>query len=181
VGGTDFAAWTDASSTPIEDVDEQNDAIEGRTGQRANVLVLNRKGWTALKNHPDILDRVKAGGTNASPAQITREAVAGLMELDKIVVTSAVYNSAQEGETANVSWIAGDHALLAFATTSPSMFSPSAGYIFRWTGLPGQAGGGQTISTYRDEARKCDRHEIEAAWDCKAVAPLMGAFFSEVA
>jgi hypothetical protein len=45
----------------------------------------------------------------------------------------------------------------------------------------GQAGGGQTISTYRDEARKCDRHEIEAAWDCKAVAPLMGAFFSEVA
>lgn len=175
------AAWTDASSTPLEDVDAQNDAIEARTGKRANVLTLNRKGWSALRHHPDIVDRIVSGGTNASPASVTRQAVAALMELDKIVVTSAVRNSAGEGETASVGYIAGDHALLTYAPSSPGLFEPAAGYIFRWTGLAGQAGGGQAVSTYRDDARKCDRHEIEAAWDCKVVAPLVGAFFQNVA
>lgn len=187
--GTDLSAgdsgytaqWTDASSTPLEDVDAQNDAIEGRTGKRANVLALNRKGWSALRHHPDIVDRVKGTGGNANPANVTKQAVAELMELDKIVVTSAVRNTAGEGATDAVSYIAGNHALLVHATSSPGLFQASGGYIFRWTGLPGQAGGGQGISTYRDDARKCDRHEIEAAWDCQVSAPLVGAFFQSVA
>jgi hypothetical protein len=168
-------------STPLEDVDAQNDAIEGRTGKRANVLVLNRKGWSALRHHPDIVDRVKGTGGNTNPAMVSKQAVAELMELDKIVVTSAVRNTAAEGATASVSYIAGNHALLAYAASSPGLFEPSGGYIFRWTGLAGQAGGGQGISTYRDDDRKCDRHEIEAAWDCKVAAPLVGAFFQSVA
>jgi hypothetical protein len=175
------AAWNDVSSTPLEDVDAQNDAIEGRTGKRANVLVLNRKGWSALRHHPDIVDRVKGTGGNSNPASVSKQAVAELMELDKIVVTSAVRNTAEEGATTAVSYIAGNHALLAYAASSPGLFEPSGGYIFRWTGLAGQAGGGQGISTYRDDDRKCDRHEIEAAWDCKVAAPLVGAFFQSVA
>ncbi len=175
------AAWTDASSTPFEDVDANNDAIEGRTGVRANTLVLNRKGWSALRNHPDVLDRVKGGANNASPAMASRQAVAELMELDKIVVTSAVRNTAAEGVTASVSRIAGNHALLVYAAPNPGLFEPSGGYIFRWTGLEGQAGGGQGISSYREDDTKCDRHEIEAAWDCKVVAPLVGAFLQSVA
>lgn len=175
------AAWTDASSTPIEDIDAQNDTIEGKTGARANVLVVNRKGWSALRNHPDIMDRIKHAAGPGNPAMATRQAVASLMELDRIVVTSAVKNTADEGATASVSSIAGNHALLVYAAPNPGLFNPSGGYIFRWTGLEGQAGGGQSISTYREDDTKSDRHEIEAAWDCKQVAPLVGAFFQSVA
>lgn len=175
------AAWSSAASTPIEDVDVQNDAIESRTGLRGNVLVMGRPAWSKLRNHPDVIDRVRGGSSNASPAMITRQQVAALMELDEIVVASAVYNSAQEGEAANVGWIMGNHALLVHRSPNPGLFTPSGGYIFRWTGLPGQAGGGQTISTYREDDRKSDRHEIEAAFSCEVVAPLAGAFFQNVA
>lgn len=175
------AAWSDASSTPLEDVEAQGNSVEEETGLRPNVLVTNRRGWSALKNHPDLVDRINGTSSNASPAQVTRQAVAGLMELDRIVVTSATRNTAQEGATASMSYIAGNHALLVYAAPSPGLMTPSGGYIFRWTGLPGQAGGGQTISTYREDDRKSDRHEIEAAWDCKVVAPLVGAFFQSVA
>jgi Phage major capsid protein E len=177
--GTDLTvtAWDDVSSTPIENVEDESAEIESNTGMLPNTLVVNRRVWQALKNHPDIVDRVK----HTSGASLTTDVVARLMGLDRIVIAAGVRNSAQEGATAAVDYIAGNHALLAYSASSPGLMTPSAGYIFRWVGADAPGGGGaQSISTFRDDKRRCDRHEIMAAWDCQAVSPLCGAFFSSV-
>lgn len=176
VAGSDFTAWDDVTSTPIEDVDEQKEAIEGRTGVLPNKLVLSRPGWNALRNHPDIIDRVKHT-SNQAPS---RALVANLMELDEIVVGAGVKNSAAQGLTASAGYIMGQHALLAYVPDSPSLMTPAAGYTFRWTGLRGSVDG-STVTTLRMDNIKSDRHEIEMNIDMKVVAPLVGAFFQNIA
>lgn len=176
VAGTDFTAWDDVTSTPLEDIDGQKEAIEAATGYLPNKLCMNRRGWDALRNHPDIVDRVK----HTSSEAITRAIVARLMEIDEIVVGAGVKNSAQQGLTGSYNYIFGNHALLAYVPSSPSLMTPAAGYTFRWTGLPGSVDG-MAVSTFRMPELKSDRHEIEMNVDMKVIAPTVGAFFQNVA
>lgn len=180
VAGSDFTAWDDVASDPVGLISDNCEAIEGATGRWPNTLTLNRKGWNALKNHPDIVDRIAGAAGPGSPAIATRQAVAAILELDRILVASSVKNSAQENVTASVGYIVGNHALLSYAPAVPSLMEPSAGYTFTWSGLTGSQEG-RRIKRFRMEANAADRVEIEAAFDQKVVSALCGAFFSNVA
>ena len=47
-----------------------------------------------LCDDPDIVDRLKYGQTAPRPAQVTKEAMAALFELDEIMVMDGIYNAA---------------------------------------------------------------------------------------
>lgn len=180
VAGTDFTAWDDPSSDIVGIIDDQKESVETNTTFEPNVLVLNRKGWNALKNHPDILDRLKGMGSPGAPAIANKVNVAAILEIDRIVIGAAVQNTAAEGATASTSYIFGNHALLCYTTDSAQLDMPSAGYTFRWTPFDGgQAGAG--VKTFRMDLKEADRHEITFAFQHKVVAPLCGAFFQNVA
>lgn len=176
VAGTDFTAWDNVASTPIEDIHKQVAYIESQTGFQPNTLVLNRTGWFALKNHPDIVDRVKY----TSDQPISEAIVARYFGLDQILVTGAAQNTAQEGLTGSYGYIAGKHALLCYSAPAPSTQRPSAGYTFVWNGYVGSAEG-RRIKSYRWEETASQRIEIEATWDMKIVSAVLGAFFQNVA
>ena len=173
VAGTDFIAWDDPASTPIENISDQQAEIESDTGVLANVVVLNRRGWAALKNHPDVIDRVK----HTSGESVSTEIVARLMGVERILVAAGVRNTADTGATAVTNYIVGNHALLAYAPSSPGLYVPASGYTFLNSA---QSTDGQAVSTFRMEWLKSDRHEIEWAFDQVAIAPLTGAFFSTI-
>lgn len=180
VAGTDFTAWDDVASDPVGLISDNCEAIEAATGRWPNTLTVSRKGWNALKNHPDIVDRITGAAGPGNPAIATRQAVASVLEIERILVASAVRNSAQEGATASVGYIVGHHALLSYAPASPSLMEPSAGYTFIWSGLVG-AQEGRRIKRFRMEENAADRIEIEAAFDQKVVSAICGAFMSNVA
>lgn len=169
-------AWDNPSSTPIEDIHDQINAINTNSGFMPNTLVLNLLGWQALKNHPDLVDRVK----HTSGAALTTDVVARLLGIDRILVTTAVYNTAGEGATASYSSIAGANALLVYSAPSPSLMVPSGGYTFVWSGYPGGAEG-RVIRRFRMEHLRSERVEIEAAWDQKVVAGNVGVYIQSVA
>lgn len=175
VAGTDFVAWNDVASTPIENIMNQQANVESATGFLPNKLTLNRRGWFALRNHPDTIERVKF----TSDGPVTTDIVARLCELDKILIAAGVQNTAQEGLTTSTSYIAGNHALLAYVPPSPSLLQPAAGYTFVWNGYLGMAEG-RRIKNYRIEALGADRVEIEATWDMKVIAAPLGVFFQNV-
>lgn len=179
VEGTDFVRFNDPTSDPIGYIDDQGASIEANTGQTANTLVLNRRGWNALKRHPDIVDRLKGMGSPERPAVANQQNVAAVLELDRILIARAPRNTAEEGATVSTNYIAGNHALLCFAAPSPSLEMPSAGYTFRWTPEDGGAGGA-IVETYRDDRRKADWHEINFAFEHKVVSAICGAFFQNV-
>lgn len=173
VAGTDFTAWDDVAGTPIENVSDEAAEIESNTGVLPNMLVVNRRGWMALKNHPDVVDRVK----HTSAESITTDLVARLMGLDRVLVAAGVRNTAGEGLTATADYIIGNHALLVYSAPNPGLYTPSGGYTFVYDALGGD---GLTVSTYRADLLKSDRHEIEWAFDHKVLAPVTGVFFQNI-
>ena len=178
-GTNEVRQWDDyTNSDPLNDVANAKEAILESTGYEPNKLVMGYAVWTALKNHPDIIDRIKYGQTaGEGPARVTLEALAALFELDQILVSKAIENTAKEGQTASHSFIAGKKALLCYATPTPTLEEPTAGYTFSWTGYMGAAENGSRIKKYRIEKNASDRIEIEAAFDHKLVSADLGAFW----
>lgn len=174
VGGTDFTRWSNAASTPIENVHNQQARVEAATGLLPNKLVVSRQGWFDLKNHPDIVDRVK----HTSREAVSTDIVARLMGIDDLLVAAGIRNTAGEGVTHSGAYIAGDNALLVYAPPSPSLLTPSGGYTFTWSGLLG-SNNGQVIERYRDDSRVSDIIRIRAAWAQKRIAPSVGVFFTD--
>lgn len=181
--GTQVKQWNDAASTPIEDIRAGMTAVQGATGFRPNKLTLTQQVWDILADHPDIIDRVKySGGVgNGTPARVTREAVAAILELDEILVSGAVKNSAEKGATIAVDYIAGKTALLTYSPATPTLMMPSAGYTFNWTGFLGSNGSGIRVKKYREpEKYECDMIEGQMTYDQKVVSSDMGYFFTSI-
>lgn len=178
--GGQVLRWNVANSTPIKDIDAGRSSIAKLTGYEPNVLVIGREVWEILRNHADIIDRIKYMGTNANPAVVTRQAVAQLLELDEILVAGSVENTAREGATNAYAFINGKNALLAYRAPAPGIMTPSAGYMFAWTGYTGAGAGGQRIRKFRMEHLASDRVELEAAFVHKKVSADMGYFFSTI-
>lgn len=173
IGGTDFVQWSNAASDPIEVIHDKCVRIETATGELPNKLVVGRQVWYDLKNHPDIVDRVK----HTSGDAVTTDVVARLFGLEEVLVAAAVHNTAGEGLSYSGAYIAGDDALLVHTPSAPSLLTPAAGYTLVWTGLVGSEEG-QVIDRYREERSKSDILRITGAWAQKRVAPGLGCFFN---
>lgn len=178
--GDQVLQWNDASSTPIEDVAAMIDRILQNTGQIANKLTIGREVWTALKNHPDIIDRVKYGQTAVGTAKMSLGALADLFEVEEILVMNAIENTAAEGQTNAHSFIGGKSALLTYSPPSPGLQIPTAGYSFSWTGFLGASAMGGRIKKFRMEELESDRVEIQMAFDQKLVSADLGGFWTTV-
>lgn len=176
--GTSVRQWNDNNSTPIEDIEYYRNYMKQLTGFFPNKLVMGYEVWSKLKNHPDIIDRIKYGQTPGRPAMTTKQAIAELMEVDEIVIAQAVENTGAEGGTASYSYIVGKLALLVYAAPRPGLMTPSGGYIFTWSGLLGAGTMAQRIARYRADLIKSDRLEIETAFDMKCVSADLGVLFS---
>jgi hypothetical protein len=174
--GTPGTLWDVGTSTPIEDVAAQSDAMESGTGYRPNVLVVAPAVHTALKNHPDIIDRIKY----TQRGVVTADLLAQLFEVDEYLVARAVVNSAIEGATESTDYIVGKNALLCYRQPNPGLMVPSAGYTFGWTGLLGAGAFANRIKRFRMEHLGADRVEGEMAWDQKLVASDLGYLFLAV-
>jgi hypothetical protein len=178
--------WNDASSTPIEDVKAKATLIQLLTGFRPNKLVLGRQVWDALSDHPDIVDRIKySGGVSPStPAKVTKQAVAALMEVDEILVADGIQVTSEENPAFETSmttaFIAGKVALLVYANPAPSILMPSGGYTFSWTGYLGAGAMGQRTKKMRVELKNSDRVEGEMAYDQKLVCSDCGIFWTSI-
>ena len=178
VGGTDSPKWSDyAGSDPITDIETGKDAVQGTTGMMPNKLVLGYTLFRYLKQHPDIVDRIKY----TSPDVPTEQILAKLFGLDEVVVAKAVKATNNEGETAVYSRVQGNNALLCYTPAQAGILQPAAGYIFGWKGISGGMGTNVAISSFYMPWRKATRIEGESAFDMHLVGSDLGAFFSNYA
>jgi hypothetical protein len=170
--------WDDDDSDPVKDIAHYAVVMSGGTGYKPNVLVLSPYVFTALKNHPKILDRIKY----TQKGIVTNDLLATLFEVDKVLTTWAVINSAVKGATDAIDFITGKHAFLCYANPRPALKKPSAGYIFAWTGLEG-AGmfGNRMVRLPMDIlGLGTERLEGEIAFDCKTICLDLGVFFKDI-
>lgn len=171
-----FIKWSNGNSDPIKFIADQKLAMHEQTGRTPNKLAIGANVFNALRNHPGILERVKYGGSTANPASVTRNVLAQLFEIDDLVVLMSIYNQAEQGAEADMTFIGDPNSLLlAYATGAPSPDEPSAGYIFTWDML----GDGQMLPIFHYEGENGTHSEyIEGlmAYDMRKTADDLAVF-----
>ena len=169
--------WSDyTNSDPIDDIEEAKADILSVTGLAANTLVLGYDVFRQLKNHPDLVDRIKY----TSSQTITEDMLARMFDIERVLVSKSIKATNAEGATGAYAFTTGKSALLAHVAPAPGLLTPSAGYIMQWTGV--SAGLGATIGTssFRLDSLRATRIEAELAFDNKVVAADLGYFWQTV-
>ncbi len=174
----DFTQWDNyGTSTPIVDLRTWKRNMRHQIALNPNWLVMGDTTWDILADHPVLLDRVKYGSNVASPAIINQNLIAQLLELEKILVGYSIYTASPEGTAeGSVSYAAnwGDHALLMYRPSAPSLRTPAVGYTFVWKTA---FGGPQYIRRRREPiGEKADLLEMFKFWDTQITATDAGLF-----
>jgi len=119
--------WNDYnSSTPVDDFIDGKSVIRKATAKTPNRAIINDDVWDALQRNPEILVCLGA----QERGFVTIDMLAQFLGLDKVVVGSTSYNSANEGQTATITSIWGKNALLYYYTPAPQMLSTSSVLTF---------------------------------------------------
>ncbi|KKK78803.1 hypothetical protein LCGC14_2839890, partial [marine sediment metagenome] len=178
IGGSDITPgdlWDTVAATPIDDVAVQANSIAEKTGYKPNTIVLGPEVFQKLKEHPDILDRIKY----TQKGIVTKDLLAALFEVDRVMVPNATRNTAAEKETASFDFMYGKNAFLCYSAPSAGIYRPSAGYTFKWKGK-NRNGVGHNIKKFQMVELESDRIELNQNQDQKLVAANLGVFFSAV-
>lgn len=173
--------WDAANSIPLEDIEAQVWAIYATTGRFPNRFFIGTAVWQALKNHAEVLDRIKY----TQRGLVTTDIIASLIappgvEDFKIVVAASIYNTAAAGATDSFSYVAAaDDALLLYAEPNPGIMTPTAGAIFTWVGYAGSGAFGSRIQNIPMPwlGVGTERVEGELAFTTKVVSVDLGAYF----
>lgn len=172
--------WDEAGSTPVEDVARMKTAIAMRSGGRKpNIAVMSAEVYAALEGNADILDRVKY----TQRGQTTQEILAGLFDVEKVIVGYSTYTSTVENTagTGTSAYILGKNFGLFYAPSSPAIEEPSAGYMFNWTGyLAGGLGKGPRVKRFEIPEIEATRIEATMAFQHKLVSSACGGIIVDV-
>lgn len=171
-GEGEFTQFDEATGDPISQFEELKDLISGVTGLDTNTLVLGKRVYSKLKNHPEIIDRIKYTSSEA----VTQQLIARMLEIETVHVMRSVFNSAKEGQPKNLQYNFADDAWFGHVAANPGMLTPSAGYTFAWDGVSDGMGLEIGTVTIPLPLKRATRIESQSAWDNKVVAPELGVF-----
>ena len=120
--------FTNTSSNPFTIFETAKEAIRSKIAQRPNVCVIGASAYSALKEHPGVLDRIKY----TQSAVMTREILRQLLDFDELYVGDSVY--ADDSGVFNDIWR--DNVVIAYVpkvnTDIPrSFYEPAFGYTLR--------------------------------------------------
>lgn len=140
--GKQMYKFNDANFDPVHFFSERSTEMQREGRRKPNVLALGVEAYNALKENPELLERVKYSGSTPNPAKVNANVIAQLLEIDKVVVLNSVYNKGGYGETDMDFVCDSKGALLCYSTANPSIDEATAGYTLAWDML----GNGQYIA-----------------------------------
>ncbi len=186
-GGSTPAFWNDdANGDPFTDVANAQTLILQTTGFEANTLLISYPVYQSLRKHPLVIDRIKYT-TRADASKITPELLASAFDVERVIVSKAVYNSTAEtttvtGSVGTYNFVASKDALLCHSAPSPGIMIPTAGYIFAWSGLTGLNTIGIRIAQIPMPwlGLETVRTEGEMAFDMQVIGKDLGIHFSGI-
>jgi hypothetical protein len=177
--------WNDdANGDPFTDIATGQTTILQNTGFEANTLLYSYPVYQGLRKHPLVIDRIKYT-TRADANKITPELLAAAFDVERSVVSKAVYNTSPEiatGAAGTYSFIASKDALLCHSAPEPGLMIPTAGYTFAWSGLTGLNTMGVRIAQIPMPwlGLETVRTEGEMAFDMQVVGNDLGYHFSGI-
>lgn len=169
--GTD---WTGTQWSDLVDGDPATDVRTGKSivlklcGMEPNTLVMGQEVYDKLTQHPDAIDRIKY----TQAGILTVELMARWLGVERVLVGSASYDTAQEGQSVSREFVWGKNALLLYVPPAPALDAPSAAYQFQYLDA-------QTRS-WREESPKQTVVEAALSVDVKRTATKAGYYLPSV-
>lgn len=162
---TSTFAWNanTALSNPIALALSVGSTIAKNSGYLPNVCAIDYSTFIALKEHISIVDRVKY----TSSESIGENMIAKLFNIDKLLVSRAVYNTNEEGMADSMSFMMTDCAWFGYVEKSPGLKKPSALYSFVTTNANNSP---MSVKKWREESRGGDKVEVNHMYQHKIVA-----------
>ena len=178
VWGTDDTTandWDDtATGDPVDDVTTAQRTVSNNTGFTPNTMVVGYIVHQALKNHPDILDRLKY--TTAATAAAVQAALAAIFEMDQYIIGKATYSNTNESAAFSATAIIDDDCLVCYVDANSGIYGATAGKTFTW-----QPGGGLgSMYSYYSQEYHAGIIQHKEQWDQKVTATDLGYFFSDI-
>lgn len=120
------------NSNPVGVVSDAVNTIIDGCGEEPNLMVMDTKVYRKVKFHPQLLDAL--GYKYARPGGLKAQEVADAFGIEKILVASARYESAAEGQTSSLAPCWGKDIVLVVAPEKAEIGQVSVGYMIRPTG-----------------------------------------------
>lgn len=158
--------WSNPDVDPIDQLDEQLDALSVDVGQTSGVsLLLGVSAWRALRNHP----KTKARCSGVQVGGISREQLQSMLIFPVSVVIGALSKTSnkQGQSTVTKQTVIGDNVYLSYSVANPTQYDPSPFKCF----TTGQ-GNIQSVRTYRDEGARSDVHAVDWSEDLQLTSTL---------
>jgi hypothetical protein len=116
-----------ATSDPIGDVRTAIDTVKKAILLRPNRLMLGYEVYSSLRNHPQIIERVKYSQLGV----ITPELLAEIFDIEEVWIAHAEQNTANEAQAPVMTYIWGKNAWVLYCNPVPAIRKISFGYTFR--------------------------------------------------
>lgn len=124
--------FSDPTSDPIGVFDDAKDAVSKKIIKEPNTLVLGKSVYKKLKNHPQLIEKIKY----SMKGIVTLELMKEIFEVENIVIGKAIYADDKD----NVMDIWGSNAVLAYVsqtqTQKRTAYEPTFAYTLRKKGNP---------------------------------------------
>lgn len=134
--------WSDfTNSDPIGQIDTRKQTIMKAIHKKPNVLVIGQEVYDKLKVHPQLRRELNSN-------IVAADQMAAAFGVERVIVSSATYDSNNIGATQSGAFMWGKHALLAFVVRSAQVETPALGYTF--------VHDTRRTERYRDESIRAD-------------------------
>jgi hypothetical protein len=125
--GLTFRRFNDADSDPLEVFKDGKLAIKKAAGVDPNTCIMGEQVYQALRLNPTLISMFRnPQAAEKSPTRLNEAQIAQALDIDKIIVARAMYNTANSGSTVSLDWIFGKGIWMGFVD-SPGPMKTIAG------------------------------------------------------
>jgi len=181
-GGEDAEGKWVASTgnTFLADIEKAQLAIKAAIGRRANVLLLDDKTYGGMKEIDALLDKIKY----TQRGVLTREMIAAMLDLDEVLVGSAIYSDAEEtaaGDDFNAVdiWEVNAGKGMGFLFYRPKKIGLKVQCAGLQARIAYENGVPRRTSKWREAARHQDVYEVAEETDIVVVDAYAGYLFAD--
>lgn len=176
-------AWSNkTTSSPVDDVRTASQKVRDACGQYADTLVINRKVFRNLQDNTQVRERITSvgAGSPAKASDVTKEMLAQVFDVDRVIVADSAYDNAIEGQTTTFTdiWSASYAMVCILGMEGQGVEIPCIGRTFHWDADGSTPGG--TIETYYEESVRGDVVRVRHDTQEKIIYPETGHLLSNI-